>query len=259
MAVGGSGEDRPRGHSDSRDLPSDLVFPERPDPQSEARQLRLSTGAVFHSNLRKMTSAPRWPITQEPQCGGTEYETHDRNAGSHRALEDGPFLEGAHHKVRFGRTTKNTRVLMTAKKLNRRQARWSLYRPRFTSPCITGPGRSMASPTLYLARADHGTEQGTTAMSRYSARSSSQLTQSEPSPDYHWKKKSAISFGDPQGKPRGQAGGHSREVRHGNSGGPRESLSERRSGRSTMDSLFSGTESTYLMIRKLRRRIASSP
>src|SRR5258708_4038271 len=92
-------------------------------------------------------------------------------------------------------------------------------------------------------------EQGTTAMSHCSAQSSSQLMQSELSLDCHWKEKSAISFGrfareTVRASRRTQSRGLQR-----NSGGPRESLSEHRSGQSTTDSSVSGTKSMCLMIR----------
>jgi len=45
---------------------------------------------------------------------------------------------------------------MTAKKLNRRQARWSLYLARFDFKLTHRPGRSMGKPDALLWRPDHG-------------------------------------------------------------------------------------------------------
>jgi len=45
---------------------------------------------------------------------------------------------------------------MTAKKLNRRQARWSLYLARFDFKLIHCPGRSMGKPDALSQRPDHG-------------------------------------------------------------------------------------------------------
>jgi len=45
---------------------------------------------------------------------------------------------------------------MTAKKLNRRQARWSLYLACFDFKLIHCPGRSMGKPNALLQRLDHG-------------------------------------------------------------------------------------------------------
>jgi len=45
---------------------------------------------------------------------------------------------------------------MTAKKLNRRQARWSLYLARFDFKLVYRPGRSMGKPDALSWRPDHG-------------------------------------------------------------------------------------------------------
>ena len=47
---------------------------------------------------------------------------------------------------------------MTAKKLNRCQAYWSLYLARFDFKLIHHPGRSMGKPNALLQRLDHGKE-----------------------------------------------------------------------------------------------------
>lgn len=49
---------------------------------------------------------------------------------------------------------------MSAKKLNRRQARWSLYLSRFDFTMHHRPGRSMGKPDALSRRADHGTGSG---------------------------------------------------------------------------------------------------
>ena len=46
---------------------------------------------------------------------------------------------------------------MTAKQLNRRQARWSLYLSRFDFTLHHKPGKSMGKPDALSCRADHGT------------------------------------------------------------------------------------------------------
>jgi hypothetical protein len=90
-------------------------------------------------------------------------------------------------------------------------------------------------------------EQETTAMSRCSAQSSLQHTQSEPSPDYHWKERSLTSSGifareTVKANRRMQSQSPQR-----NSGGPREIQSEHRSGWSTLSSSVSMTGSMYQM------------
>jgi len=51
---------------------------------------------------------------------------------------------------------KNLEYFMTAKKLNRRQACWSLYLARFDFKLIHRLGRSMGKPDALSRRPDHG-------------------------------------------------------------------------------------------------------
>jgi len=51
---------------------------------------------------------------------------------------------------------KNLEYFMTAKKLNRRQACWSLYLARFDFKLTHHPGCSMAKPGALSRRPDHG-------------------------------------------------------------------------------------------------------
>jgi len=51
---------------------------------------------------------------------------------------------------------KNLEYFMTAKKLNRCQARWSLYLARFDFRLIHRPGRSIEKPDALSRRLDHG-------------------------------------------------------------------------------------------------------
>jgi len=66
------------------------------------------------------------------------------------------FLEGARHPVEIWMDHKNLEYFMMAKKLNRRQARWSLYLAHFDFKLIHRPGRSMGKPDALLQRPDHG-------------------------------------------------------------------------------------------------------
>jgi len=66
------------------------------------------------------------------------------------------FLEGAQHPVEIWTDHKNLEYFMTAKKLNHRQARWSLYLACFDFKLIHRPGRSMGKPDALLQRLDHG-------------------------------------------------------------------------------------------------------
>lgn len=74
-----------------------------------------------------------------------------------RALEEWRhFLEGARNPVEIWTDHKNLEYFMTAKKLNCRQARWSLYLARFDFLLYHRPGRSMGKPDALSRRADHG-------------------------------------------------------------------------------------------------------
>jgi hypothetical protein len=77
------------------------------------------------------------------------------------ALEDWPhFLEGARYKFEIWTDHKNLEYFMTAKKLNRRQARWSLYLSRFDFTMHHRLGCSMGKSDALSRKADHGTGGG---------------------------------------------------------------------------------------------------
>lgn len=82
------------------------------------------------------------------------YEIHDKEMlAIIRALEEWRhFLEGAKHRVEIWTDHKNLEYFWTAKKLNCRQARWSLYLSRFDFELHHRPGKSDA----LSQRADHG-------------------------------------------------------------------------------------------------------
>src|SRR6202040_3721483 len=65
-------------------------------------------------------------------------------------------LEGARHKCEIWTDHKNLEYFMSAKKLNRRQARWSLYLSRFDFAMHHRPGCSMGKSDALSRRADHG-------------------------------------------------------------------------------------------------------
>jgi len=67
------------------------------------------------------------------------------------------FVEGAEHKCKIWTDHKNLEYFMTAKQLNRRQARWSLYLSRFDFVLQHKPRKSMGKPNALSRRSDHGT------------------------------------------------------------------------------------------------------
>ena len=73
-----------------------------------------------------------------------------------RSLEEWRhFLEGVQHRVEIWTDHKNLEYFMTVKKLNRRQAHWSLYLLRFDFIMHHCPGKSMGKCDALLRCADH--------------------------------------------------------------------------------------------------------
>jgi hypothetical protein len=67
------------------------------------------------------------------------------------------FLEGAKEHVEIWTNHKNLEYFMTAKNLNRRQARWSLYLSRFDFVMHHRPGKSMGKCDTLSRCTDHAT------------------------------------------------------------------------------------------------------
>ena len=87
------------------------------------------------------------------------YEIHDKEMlAIIRSLQEWRhFVEGAKHPCEILTDHKNLEYFMTAKQLNRRQARWSLYLSRFDFTLSHRPGKSMGKLDTLSHRADHGT------------------------------------------------------------------------------------------------------
>ena len=95
------------------------------------------------------------------------YEIHNKEMLTIiRALEEWRhFLEGARHPVEIWTDHKNLEYFMMAKKLNHRQAQWSLYLACFDFKLVHRPGRSMGKPdalsrrlVMGINRFDHETK-----------------------------------------------------------------------------------------------------
>jgi len=78
------------------------------------------------------------------------YKIHDKEILTIiRALEEWRyFLDRARHLVEIWTDHKNLEYFITAKKLNRRQARWSLYLARFDFKLTHCPGHCMGKPNV---------------------------------------------------------------------------------------------------------------
>src|SRR5882757_9448401 len=140
------------------------MFPDDTRPfRLEADSSDFATGAVLS---QQSPVDDKWhPIAYYSKSLSVverNYEIHGKEMlAIIRALEDWRhFLEGAHHKFEIWTDHKNLEYFMTAKKLNRRQARWSLYLSRFDFAMHHRPGRSMGKSDALSRRADHGTGGG---------------------------------------------------------------------------------------------------
>jgi len=67
------------------------------------------------------------------------------------------FVEGAEHRCEIWTDHKNLQYFMTAKKLNRRQARWSLLLAQFNFFMHHRPSKSMGKMDTLSRQSDHGT------------------------------------------------------------------------------------------------------
>jgi len=137
-----------------------LMSPQDSEPfWVEADSLDFATGAVLSQQL--MTDGKWHPVVfYSKSLSSVEwnYEIHDKEMlAIICALEEWRhFLEGATHPVEIWTDHKNLKYFMTAKKLNRRQARWSLHLARFNFLLHHCPGRTMGKLDTLSKRADHG-------------------------------------------------------------------------------------------------------
>jgi len=136
-----------------------LVSPQELDLfRIEADSSDFATGAVLS---QKSTMDGKWhPIvfySKSLSSVERNYKIHDKEMlAIIRALEEWRhFLEGATHPVEIWTDHKNLEYFMMAKKLNRRQARWSLHLARFDFLLHYCPGRTMGKPDALSRRADH--------------------------------------------------------------------------------------------------------
>ena len=124
----------------------------------EADSSNYATGAVLS---QQSSEDGKWhPVayySKSLSLVERNYEIHDKELlAIIRALEEWRhFLEGAQHPVEIWSDHKNLEYFRTARKLSRRQARWSLYLSRFDFTLHHRPGRSMGKPDALSRRPDH--------------------------------------------------------------------------------------------------------
>jgi transposase InsO family protein len=129
----------------------------------EADSSDVATGAVLS---QKSPEDDKWhPIafySKSLTAVERNYEIHDKEMlAIVRALEEWRhFLEGSRHRIEIWTDHKNLEYFRTAKKLNRRQARWSLYLSRFDFELHHRPGVTMGKSDALSRRSDHGSGSG---------------------------------------------------------------------------------------------------
>ena len=140
-----------------------LIQPNLDDPfRVEADGSGIATGAVLSQVSRADGKLhPIAFLSKSLSEAERNYEIHDAEMlAIIRALESWRhFLEGAKHPFEIWTDHKNLEYFRTAQKLNRRQARWSLYLSRFNFTLHHRPGKSMKKSDALSRRADHGTKE----------------------------------------------------------------------------------------------------
>src|SRR5467141_525887 len=138
-----------------------LVSPDSTKPfRIEADSSDFATGAVLS---QVSAEDEKWhPVaffSKSLSPVERNYEIHDKEMlAIIRSLQEWRhFVEGTEHPCEILTDHKNLEYFMTAKQLNRRQARWSLYLSRFDFTLSHRPGKSMAKAAALSRRADHGT------------------------------------------------------------------------------------------------------
>jgi len=125
----------------------------------EADSSDFATGAVLS---QQSTADGKWhPVafySKSLSSVERNYEIHDKEMLAIICVleEWRHFLEGATHPVEIWTDHKNLEYFMMAKKLNRRQARWSLHLVRFDFLLHHCPGCTMGKPDALSRRANHG-------------------------------------------------------------------------------------------------------
>jgi len=136
-----------------------LVSPQDSEPfRVEVDSLDFATGAVL--SQQSMADRKWHPVvfySKSLSSVERNYEIHDKEmlAIIHALEEWRHFLEGATHPVEIWTDHKNLEYFMTAKKLNCRQACWSLHLARFDFLLHHRPGRTMGKPDALSRRANH--------------------------------------------------------------------------------------------------------
>ena len=140
----------------------------RPNPTIPNFGIFQNIGTNYKAGTtHKLKPSPVGSETQNPNDLGIpsltlspvewNYEIHDKEmlAIIHALEEWWHFLEGAWHKFETWTNHKNLENFWMSKKLNRHQARWSLYLSHFNFTLHHQPGKSMGKMDALSWRSDH--------------------------------------------------------------------------------------------------------
>ena len=136
-----------------------LVFPSDDKPYKlEADSSNFANGAILSQEGEDGKWHPVAFMSKSLNEVERNYEVHDKEMlAIIRALDEWRhYLEGTKHTFQIWTDHKNLEYFMTAKKLNRRQARWSLFLSRFDFSLHHRPGKSSGKPDALSRRPDHG-------------------------------------------------------------------------------------------------------
>ena len=134
-----------------------LLMPDSDKPfRVECDASDFAIGAVLSQQGADNDWHPVAYISHALTATERNYDTHDKELlAIIRAFEDWRhYLEGSPHPVDVFTDHKNLEHFTTARKLNRRQARWALYLTRFDFALYHRPGRHNHADPL-SRRADH--------------------------------------------------------------------------------------------------------
>jgi hypothetical protein len=135
-----------------------LVVPNPAEPfYVESDASKWATGAVLRQRDTNGDLKPCGYISHSFTPTERNYAIYDRELlGIIRALETWRhFLEESPHPVTVFSDHKNLTYFKEARKLNRRQARWSLYLSRFNLHLFYVPGSRMIQSDALSRRPDH--------------------------------------------------------------------------------------------------------
>ena len=124
----------------------------------EADSSNFATGAILSQEGEDGKWHPVAFMSKSLNEVERNYEIHDKEMlAIIRSLDEWRhYLEGTKHTFQIWTDHKNLEYFMTAKKLNRRQARWSLFLSRFDFSLHHRPGKSSGKPDALSRRPDPG-------------------------------------------------------------------------------------------------------